>query len=146
MESICATSKNFTIFRLPQVVGKTSNPHTLTNFLFHKIKTRSRFKLRKNAYRSLIDVDDVVSMVVNLDAGCDISRATINLAPPYLVPVLEIVRIFELVLGVRAVYDIVENGSFYEIKASNHFKISEQSLINFDEKYTERLIRKYYEK
>jgi UDP-2-acetamido-2,6-beta-L-arabino-hexul-4-ose reductase len=144
MESICANASSYAIFRLPQVVGETLNPYTLTNFLFNSIKNNYRFKIWRNASRVLIDVEDIASIVAYfLDSGIA-NNSIINIAHLHALPVLDIVKIFESLLGIKANFDFTDEGSFYSIDCSLANNAARKLLINFDDHYTERLIRKYY--
>ena len=56
MEKIVHSHHSYHIFRLPQVAGETSNPHTLLNFLHARISRSEKFNLWENAERNIIDV------------------------------------------------------------------------------------------
>ena len=61
--------KNFAkylIIRLPEVVGKSNNSNTLINFFFKKIREKEAFDLWSNARRSVIDIDDVTKILIDL--------------------------------------------------------------------------------
>lgn len=45
------------IFRLPNLVGNSDNPNTLTNFLVHQIVSGNKLEIHKNATRYLLDVE-----------------------------------------------------------------------------------------
>ena len=69
MEEWVAGSANGLVLRLPQVVGVTANPNTLTNFLRDRILSGEPFTVWANAQRNLIDVDDVVAIAAGLIGG-----------------------------------------------------------------------------
>lgn len=144
MESICASASRYLIFRLPQVVGNTANPHTLTNYFYNSIAGNRKFKVWRNASRVLIDVDDVASIVTYLLGESVPSGSTINIAHPYALPALEIVEIFQSILGIKANFELIDEGSVYAIDCSLATDVAKVVAINFDRHYTERLIRKYY--
>lgn len=54
------------IYRLPNVVGKSRNPHTLTNFLYAAIQSGQSHKLLLDAKRELLDVSDLTKAVREL--------------------------------------------------------------------------------
>ncbi len=59
-------SHRLKIYRLPNVVGKSSNPHTLTNFVYTSIQSGQSQKLLLDAKRELLDVSDLVKSVREL--------------------------------------------------------------------------------
>jgi len=144
MESICTNASRYAIFRLPQLVGKTLNPYTLTNFLFNSIKSNYKFKIWQNASRVLIDVDDMASITAYfLNTGIA-NNSIINIGHSHALPVLEIVKIFESLLNIRANFEFTDEGNFYAIDCSLANNAARKLSIDFDSHYTERLIRKYY--
>ncbi len=144
MEAICSYAESFLIFRLPQVVGKTDNPNTITNFLFNKIRVGSNFELWKNASRVLIDVDDVVSIVNYMIKSMSIHNKVINIAHDFPITVLRIVEIFESIMRVKANYNLIDTGCVYNFDSTAAFKVAQKIGINFDDNYSEKLLYKYY--
>jgi len=57
-------SKNYIIFRIPQIVGLSGNQFNIVNFLKNSIKNQNNVLSYKNVYRSLIDVEDLVKIVI----------------------------------------------------------------------------------
>lgn len=144
MESICKRAKSFLIFRLPQVVGVSSNPNTITNYLFNKISTYSKFELWANVSRVLIDVEDVVLIVNYVIENNLIEKSTINVGHEYPISALEIVEIFESILKVKANYDLVNKGVVYSIDTKFISSITKLIGIEFDSEYSKKLLYKYY--
>lgn len=58
---IISNSKNYIIFRLPNVVGDGGNCNNIFNYLNHKILNEDTINIQ-NVTRSLIDIDDVRSI------------------------------------------------------------------------------------
>jgi nucleoside-diphosphate-sugar epimerase len=145
MESICKNASLYSIFRLPQVVGRTDNPNTLTNYLFNAISSNSNFKIWLKASRVLIDVDDVASIVAYMLGLRLVNNSTINISHSNSSSVIEIVEIFESLLGIKANYDLINKGASYAIECSVSTDVAKRLLIDFDERYTKRLIHKYYD-
>lgn len=141
------------VFRLPQVVGHTPNPHTLTNYLHHQIATGSPFQLWKKARRNLIDVSDVAAIVIALLASAPVSDGVAsntpadricNVACPFSTPVSELVALFEQVVGKPAVYTEVDAGGSYQIDCRTMLTVVQDLGITFDAAYIPNLIKKYY--
>ena len=57
-------SKNYIIFRIPQIVGLDGNQFNIVNFLKNSIKNQNDVLSYNNVYRSLIDVEDLVKIVI----------------------------------------------------------------------------------
>lgn len=144
MEALVATCREFFIFRLPQVVGRSKNPHTLTNFIFKKIISREKFDLWRHAERNLIDVDHVVEIAASLVEAQVSLNDVVNIACPFSVKVAEIVSIFENILSERASYNIVDAGAGYHIDAGIASRVAQSIGVDFDGRYVERLLLKYY--
>ncbi len=144
MESLVSSSENYAIFRLPQVVGVTPNPNTLTNYLYQKITSETTFQIWRHAKRNLIDVDDVALIVNCLVQSSRAHNSTINIASPFAISIPQLVNVFEVVLDKKASYTALDIGGTYSIDSSLAATVANQSGVNFDETYNERLIRKYY--
>jgi len=144
MEQLVKNSIKHIIFRLPQVVGRSKNTHTLTNFLFNQISSDQSFQVWINAKRSLIDVDDVASICGHLLVNPALENQTINIAPPSSMRVLDIVKIFEDVLGKKAKISLVNSGGDYAIESTLSSIAANELKIKFDQNYYYRVIQKYY--
>lgn len=144
MEEIVAQLPHFAIFRLPQVVGHTSNPHTLTNYLHHQIQTGQQFHIWRNARRNLIDVDDVAKIAVWLINHHDADDIITNIACPFSIAIPDLVKVFEQVMGMPAQCDVVEAGGKYSIDTQLAYSVAPKAGVCFDDGYVHQLIRKYY--
>jgi nucleoside-diphosphate-sugar epimerase len=144
MENLVRDCPRFAIFRLPQVVGHTPNPNTLTNYLHRQIRSGAPFQIWLHASRNLIDVSDVANIVTHLVHTHQADGVVTNIACPFSVPVIELVKTFEAVLDQRAHYSTVEAGGHYFIDASLGLSVANQIGIVFDDHYIPNLIRKYY--
>lgn len=101
---------DYMICRLPIVAGKTTNPHTLLNFLYSRIVRSEKFDLIPQARRNIIDMVDVSSIVRWLikDGAKD---ETVNIAAPVDYSMLEIVAQFESLFGKRAIFKKLPGGN-----------------------------------
>jgi hypothetical protein len=144
MEELVRKASSHAIFRLPQVVGNTPNPNILVNFLFQKIMSNEHFKVWRHAYRNIIDIEDVRAIAkILIDDGSQ-ARQTSNIACPISMSVIDLVEVFEKVLGRAAEYSLVEAGAFYEIDTTRAEQVAEKAGVRFDDDYVERVVRKYY--
>jgi nucleoside-diphosphate-sugar epimerase len=146
MEQMVRTHPRHLILRLPQVAGKTSNPHTLLNFLYARISRSESFNLWSNAKRNIIDVSDVASIVQQLILDKSMRSKTLNIANMAAYPMIDIVRAMENIVGKRAVYDVVERGSEYQIDISAIIPLLGAADVKFCNDYLEKIIEKYYGK
>lgn len=146
MEHMAYTHPQNLILRLPQVAGKTPNPHTLLNYLYARIARSESFSLWSKAKRNIIDVVDVVSITQQLISNNSTRNTIINIANVVNYPIADIVSAMERVVGKRAVYDVVERGSEYLIDTSAILPVLEKAGVKFGNDYLEKVIGKYYER
>lgn len=144
MEQLVVSAEKSAIFRLPQVVGHTKNPHTLTNYLFNKISSRSPFTVWQHARRNLIDIDDVVGISRCLLNEHQAGALVTNIASPFSISIHELVRTFEELLDIHARCEIMDAGASYDINANLAIAVAAQVGIKFDQNYVKNLIKKYY--
>lgn len=136
---------NGIVFRLPQVVGHSANPNTLTNFLFERIRSGEPFDLWTGVERNLIDIDDVAIIATALiRRGVVTPGATESIATPRSVTMQEIVHVFEDVLGKKANYAPVEKHLAFPIESELCQTAAHELGIQFNDSYLRNLIAKYY--
>lgn len=144
MEQIVREHHGNLILRLPQVAGKTPNPHTLLNFLYARISRSETFNLWCNAKRNIIDVDDVAAIAYQLIANNSARNFTYNIANLINYPMVEIVSAIEHVVGKRAIYEVVERGSECFIDTNAILPILANVGIKFGNDYLDKTLVKYY--
>lgn len=144
MENRIRERERYLILRLPQVAGKTPNPHTLLNYLHARIARSERFHVWGSATRNIIDVDDVVKITMDLISREGANAETINVASPCSVRMLDIVHAMERVLGASAVFDILDKGSPVPIDTGRISASIERCTIAFGDAYVGNIIEKYY--
>ena len=143
MEALVREHPRNLVLRLPQVVGRTPNPHTLLNYLHARISRGERFAVWRYARRNVIDCQDVQSLArAIIDDG--IRQATLNIAAPRNHPMIEIVETMERAIGGHAVYDLLERGADYPIDVEAIRPYFARCDLAFGPDYLERVIRKYY--
>lgn len=140
---LSASPRNL-VLRLPQVVGRTPNPNTLTNFLASRIRSAAPFTVWARAERNLIDVDDVaaVGRVLIRDPG--LNQRVVAVAAERSLPMPEIVSLFERVLGQRAIYSVEDKGEPLHIDSALSVAIAANAGIDLGAPSADRVIRKYY--
>ncbi len=144
MEALVQQAKRFSIFRLPQVVGKTFNLKNLTSFIYKKIITGESFEVWRYAKRNIIDVMDVVAIVKYILNEQGLANQTHNIACPFSISIMELIKVFEAVLNKRAIYSVLDIGEAYNIDTELSTRVASELGIFFDDSYYEKVIRKYY--
>ena len=56
-------SKDYIIFRVPQLIGNSGNSNNLVNYLVDRIKTGKSFEIYGDIKRAILDVVDLVNLV-----------------------------------------------------------------------------------
>lgn len=146
MEQIVCNHPKSLILRLPQVAGKTSNPHTLLNYLYARISRSESFNLWSKAKRNIIDVVDVTTIAQQLIANNSARNIIVNIANVINYPMMDIITAMEYVVGKSAVYEVVECGSEYLIDTTAILPVQQKAGVKFGDDYLEKVIGKYYEK
>lgn len=145
MENIIKkSSENYYIFRLPQVFSELKNHNTLINFLYFSILNGNSFNLYNNAYRYVIDLEDIKILIKSILNNYDFS-IVMDLANPYRYSVIEIVNFIESLVNRKGNYNIIDKYDGYELNLKEliHYIEQEKLPINFSSNYLfEKLIKK----
>ena len=144
MEALVLSEPRNLVLRLPQVVSRTRNPNTLTNFLRDRIISGEQFTVWSNAERNLIDIDDIVTLGSELISHSTMQSVAICIAALRSTPMPGIVKIFEDVLGKAANCTYVQKGAPMRIDTRAVDDLSSSLGLDLGEGYAERIIRKYY--
>ena len=144
MEALVRHHPRHLILRLPQVAGRTPNPHTLLNFLYARISRSEKFAIWERSTRNVLDIEDIATLVGHLVLREGAVRETINVANPASAPVSDIVAAMEKVVGKPAVFEIRASGSSYSIDCARIEPAIGQSGVNVQGNYLERVLKKYY--
>jgi nucleoside-diphosphate-sugar epimerase len=140
MEGLVAGQPKHLILRLPNVVGRTPNPHTLFNFLYARIARGERFKLWTNAWRRIIDVLDVM-VITELLLNAGERNGIFNVMPSFDYKMDEIVAALEKVIGKSAIYDATEGEAESYLLTG---RMAPQMSMFRRKTYLDQTIRKYY--
>ncbi len=100
----------YSIFRLPQVIGNSSNTNSLINYLINAIKADEKISIWSNAYKNLITVEDVylISNYILENGMCD--NQVINIINNNYYSIIEIVSTLEGLLNKKCDYELKEKG------------------------------------
>lgn len=144
MEEMVRAHSRHVVLRLPQIAGKTPNPHTLLNYLYARISRSEAFKIWGGAKRNIIDVDDVASIARRLLADDSVRNTTVNIANPVNYSMAEIVEAMAGVVGKRPIFEVIQRGSDYPIDTGAMRSALAESGVEFGENYLRKVIAKYY--
>ena len=145
MEALALAASGGLVLRLPQVVGKTDNSHTLTNFLRDRILAGEHFTVWEHAERNLVDVNDVAAIGAALVGAPFADKSSpISIAAETSVPMPAIVSMFERALERRANCTMVNKGAPLPVDARTAVEVGARMGINLGAGYIENVIRKYY--
>jgi UDP-2-acetamido-2,6-beta-L-arabino-hexul-4-ose reductase len=135
-------SKDYIIFRVPQIIGKGGNKSNLVNYLKQSLISGKEIIIFKNTYRSLIDVIDLVRIVNYCKdiVSCD----TIYISDIEKIMVLDLLKNMSIFLGVNPKYKLIEG-------SNNNWSIKNSGIVNeailklkiTTSGYTNKIIKKY---
>ena len=109
MEELVRDRGNYLICKLPIVVGRSNNPHTLMNIIRSRILSGEPLPVWKKARRNIIDVQDVgkaVDWVVQRWSG----NQTVLIAAPWEYAMPDVVTAMEKALKKKANRVVIDKG------------------------------------
>lgn len=135
-------TENYYIFRIPQLFGELKSHNTLINFLYFTILEEKPFKLFSESYRYIIEIEDVKTLV-NAYLQYKKPCITVNIANPYRYKVIEIVEIFEQLLGKKANYELIDkhDGFILNLDELESFIKQNKLSINFSSAYLKHKLK-----
>jgi nucleoside-diphosphate-sugar epimerase len=138
---IKSNSDNYIIFRIPQVIGNNGNPKNLVNYIKNSIINKTEITINKNIKRSLLDVDDLVTIIdyCKDKVSCEI----LTISEVKKIKVFTLCNLIGKILKKKPILKIVNNAE-YENWSVKNSKIINESIINIDKlTYNEKLLKKY---
>ncbi len=142
--SLQKQQKQFYIFRISNLVGRSDNPNTVLNFFFYHIRHVINFDLWSNATRNLLDIDDMYKIIDYILQKKTFKNDIINIANPVNYSVIEIITAIETLMGVRANYIPISKGKDFVIDVSLISPLFTKLNIHFGKTYLTNLLQKYY--
>lgn len=139
-------SKNYIIIILPQLIGKSTNKHTLFNFLVEKIKNNETINVYKNTYKSIIDVDDV-KKIFDIYYKRNVTNVSIEISYIERLLVEDIITIISKELHKTPKINFVNSEKIHFKELSGDIKDILENYLKIEYKgYTEKVIKKYLNK
>jgi len=137
--------KNYIILRIPQIIGKSKNKNTLINFFYNKIKNKKEIKLYSNVKRNILDIADVLKIIKKILINKKINNKIIVLSNRYYIKPIQIIRIFEKKLNIRANFYYVKSPKQkWKLYFKRNLKYFNKANIIFTKNYLLKSINKYY--
>ena len=138
IENIIKRKMNdYIIVRLPEVVGYSNNPNTLTNFFFNKVYRNKPFVIYKNTRRNIIDIDDAVKNCIKIIKSNKYKNKTISLLNKRFYTPMNIIKVFERIINKKAQFQIVVINKKKWISKNNYY-------IKSNKDYLSKVLKKYY--
>lgn len=141
---IIAHAPKYLILRVSNLAGKSSNPHTVLNFFFHHIKNKIPFQAWMQATRNLIAISDLYRVTDHILQKGLFQNQVINVANPVSYTVPEIIEAFERQLQTHASYEPIQKGQPFNPDITSVLPLYQTLQLDFNEKYLDNLIKKYY--
>jgi nucleoside-diphosphate-sugar epimerase len=137
-------TSDFLIFRVSNIAGVSNNPFTLLNYFIFNILQNNVFTLWKNAYRNIIGIDDMYSIVDFILKGELFLNTVINIANPKNYSVPFIISEIEKYFNKKANFITTDRGNNFSTDVSLIKPIIRKLKIQFNEDYLTSLLQKYY--
>ena len=134
-------SRNYLIFRLPNIIGTHGNDETLVNYFIKKIQNNEKFEIWKNSARNIVAVDDLLKIVSHIIDNDLYHNTVINISYDHNVSILDLVAAIEEFVGVNAIYSIKNKGVGLNIdnkearEIMNKLKISQPDILELIKRY-----------
>lgn len=134
---ILEASSAYFIARLPIMVSRAANPHTLINFLVNAIRQQSPIRLHRLACRYLLDIEDMVPAMSDSMQRAGVNRI-INVPGSPKITLPDLIARIEDRLGQKGVYAWIEEGACYDIPAD-----AGEIIFMPDADYIDKVLAKY---
>ncbi len=138
-EIISKICPRYTIFRVGNAVGSGGNPNTLINFLENSIRNGQVISLHNKARRVLVGVNDIANLVSQNFTSFE--NKIVNVVYPHQFQLIEIVSTLEKHLQLKAKYELVDEGSAYNMEFDEIMKSYFQGIS--PEEYLQKLYTTY---
>lgn len=145
METLISSKiKNYYIFRIPQLFSEIKKHPTIINFFYYSILEGNKFELSDEAYRYVIDIEDMYFLINSLIKVIP-PGVVLDIANPYRYNVRQIISILEKILNKKANYTLIKKNDGYKLNFTKLEKILNKHNIIFNdsgENYLEKKLKK----
>ena len=137
-------NKNYIIFRLPNIIGRTTNNNTFFNNIKNKIINDEIITIYLKSIRYLIDIGDVSAILPLIINYKKVRNQTINVCFDNKMYIIEIIEIMEEILSKKANKILIDKGHNYYVDNSEFNKfLSYVDLSMEDKNYNKKILKKY---
>lgn len=137
-------NKNYIIFRLPNIIGRTTNNNTFFNNIKNKIINDEIITIYLKSIRYLIDIGDVSAILPLIINYNKVRNQTINVCFDNKMYIIEIIEIMEEILSKKANKILIDKGHNYYVDNSEFNKfLSYVDLSMEDKNYNKKILKKY---
>ena len=130
-------SDEYLVIRLPEIIGKNKNLHTLSNFFYNKIDNNKPFKVFKNSRRNILDIDDAIKNCIKIIRKNKNRNKIINLLNKKFNTPMQIVTNLEKILQKKAIYKFSNN-------KINKWSLKNNYFFHSKKNYLIKTLKKYY--
>ena len=134
---IIKKSKDYLIIRMPEIIGNSKNPNTLTNFFYERVLKMKKFILFKNSRRNLLEVNDAIINTIKIIKLYKNKNKIVNLLNKKFYTPLMIVKTFENILNKKA------NFKFSNLKKGK-WTLKENFFVSPKKNYLKKVLKIYY--
>jgi len=135
--------KNYIIFRLPNVVGRSPNKHTSFNFFKNNLINNLPISVEKNTTRYFIDVDDVVGSTLPIILNKDQNKKEINVCFNNKIDIFNFIVLMSKQLNVDPFIVLLDGGCSHDINNADFINQIDNKYKNLDDNYNLKIIEKY---
>lgn len=137
-------ARQYNIFRLSNLAGFSTNPHTVLNFFYQHIIEQRPFELWIHSERNIMDVADIYKVADHVLQNGLFPNETVNIANTENYPVKYIVQTVERFCKKRAIYEEKAKGSKFAIDLAAILPVYQALNIRFDHNYLPDILEKYF--
>lgn len=135
---------NYLIIRLPNLVGFSTNPNTLTNYFADSIRLGRAINLNQKAFRHLIDASDLPGILNDVKNNFGKNRHIINIETDKPISAQQIIFCMEDAIQKKAIINPTVVNEDQE-KIDSHLSDTSINYIwKIRDDYHKSLLKKYY--
>lgn len=137
-------ASKYTIFRVSNPIGATTNKHTLLNYFIEHILLKQEIIVWKNASRNILDIDDMFVICNEIIHENLFLNTTVNIANPHNYKVMYILSAIEKHFNTHGHFDFIDKGGDPKIDTSAIQPIFDKFNFTFTDNYLPDLLQKFY--
>jgi len=142
---IQSLASSFYIFRLPQVVGLTTNT-TIVSYFVQCLLQKKSLIIQQKASRSLIDVSDVVRIALLVIENGALENSLIDVTNTRSIFVPELLNKISRITGISPIIELVDGGYTYKIPVDKIKLILPENDFIFSDQYYDLILESYVPK